>query len=249
MRWFQLWRVDINRLWISAALRSHLFYFQVTEVWACRRRGLWADPILCDCSPLLLLLSSYLFHSTLALNASSRWARARFFTFSKGALRTRSDRRGPSVKSEQIQYIKASLYASLLLTNPIILCMLCSLRIFYFTLRELDAALMQPYLLYVNWKHTEGGEPVGGGPARARRKPLKSLFHSGPDPSLPHWWRGKSVKGRRFFTLPLLQEKAQEGRSSLPSHYRETISIQFTSLMQQDNYVSVGVIQMWESLS
>lgn len=154
-RWFQLRRVDINRLWISAALRSHLFYFHVTEVWARCRQGLWSDPILCDCSP--LLLSSYLSHLNLALNASSRWARARFFTFSKGTLRTRSDRRGPSVKSEQIQYIKASLYASLLLTNPIILCMLCSLRIFYFTLRELGAALMQPYLLYVNWKHSEGG--------------------------------------------------------------------------------------------
>lgn len=197
MRWFLLRRVDINRLWISAALRSHLFYFQVTELCARCRRGLRADPILCDCSP-LLLLSSYLFLLNLALNASSRWARARFFAFSKGTLRTRSDRRGPSVKSEQIQYIKASLYASLLLTNPIILCMLFSLRVFYFTLRELDAALMQPYLLYVNWKHSEGLRVLG-----------ESLFHSGPDPSLPHRWRGKSVKGRHFFKLPLLQEKAQ----------------------------------------
>lgn len=172
MRWFQLWRVDINRLWISAALRSHLFYFQVTEVWACCRRGLWADPILCDCSP-LLLLSSYLFHLNLALNTSSCWARARFFTFSKGMLHTGSDRRDPSVKLEQIQYIKASLYASLLLTNPIILCVLCSLRIFYFTLRELDAALMQPYLLYVNWKHSEGGEAGGCVCAeKASEKPL-----------------------------------------------------------------------------
>lgn len=187
-RWFQLWRVDINRLWISAALRSHLFYFQVTEVWVRCRRGLWADPILCDCSP-LLLLSSY-------LNASSRWAWARFFTFSKGTLRTRSDRRGPSVKSEQIQYIKASLYASLLLTNPIILCMLCSLRIFYFTLRELDAALMQPYLLYVNWKHCEGGE-AGGCVCveKASEKPLSQWTWS--------------------LTPPLMERKEREGKTFL----------------------------------
>lgn len=46
--------------------------------------------------------------------------------------------------------------------------------IFYFMLEELDTALMQPHLLYVNWKNAVGG---------CRRK-LKSHFQSQPDPSL-----------------------------------------------------------------